>query len=422
MKILHFCEAFSPVSETFIHDLIMELQRQGADNQVLAFFRENAGIRPFSKVTLARRAERYHIGRIFQRCWHGFQPGGALLAAWRIERPRLRRVLEQFRPDLVHAHFGPNGVLIVPVAQELGIKCITSFHGLDVTTVPRVDFWRKQYDALWSQAAAVTGPSNHICGLLGSLGAGREKIFRISNGVDVAKFPFNPPGRRFDGQNVVCLFVGRLVEKKGPLLLLQAFEHARKAVAGKASLTLHMVGDGPLMPQLLAERQARGLTDCLQIHGARSHEEVGRMLQKAHIFLQHSVTAPDGDQEGQPVGLIEAAATGLPIISTRHSGIPEVVLDGQTGFLVEEFDVAGMGAKLARLASDPGEWDDLGHHAREHVEQNMRLEIQAEAWLDLYRLVHQGGPRECLGTGRQMQPGGESTQSSMTTAGCAPIP
>ena len=390
MRILHFCEAFSPVSETFIYELIVELERQSIDNQVLALERKNADTRPFPKVAIVPRAQRFHPWRIFLRGWRGLRPGGALEAAWQIERPRLRRALECAGPDLVHAHFGPTGVLIAPVAQQLGIKCITSFHGFDVTSVPRQAFWKQQYDALWSQVAAVTGPSGHICGLLEALGARKEKIVRISNGVKLSKFPFNPPGRRFDGKNVECLFVGRLVEKKAPLLLLRAFEHAKKVMNGNASLKLHIVGDGPLMPGLMEERKARGLTDCVQIHGSRNHEEVSRMLQQAHIFLQHSITASDGDQEGQGVSMIEAAATGLPIISTRHDGIPEVVLDQKNGFLVEEHDVAGMGEKLANLARNPGLWDDLGRNGREHVEKNMRLEVQTETWRNLYQRVLRG--------------------------------
>src|SRR5579872_4342582 len=109
MRVLHFCELFSPISETFIYDLIVELERQGVDNHVVSFGRENADIRPFPKVAIISRAGRYHPWRIFLRGWHGRRPGAALEAAWQIERPRLKRVLEHTRPDLVHAHFGPAG-------------------------------------------------------------------------------------------------------------------------------------------------------------------------------------------------------------------------------------------------------------------------------------------------------------------------
>jgi glycosyltransferase involved in cell wall biosynthesis len=390
MRVLHFCESFSPLSTTFIYDLIVELERQGIDNHVLALDRENADTRPFPKVTVVSRAEKYNPGRILCRIWHGRGTGSALEAAWRIERRRIQRVLKRVRPDLVHAHFGPMGVLIAPVARGLGVKCITSFHAYDVTTVPKQQFWKEQYRSLWSQGAAFTGVSRHICGLLEALGAGREKIVRISNGVDLSKFPFNPPGKRFDGKNVECLFVGRLVEKKAPLLVLRAFESARKALGRKADLRLHIVGDGPLMRKLREERQALGLDHCVDIHGALSHQEVRAMMQQAHLYLQHSVTAPDGDQEGLPVGLIEASATGLPIVSTRHDGIPEVVLDGKAGFLVEEHDVEGMAEKLACLAASSSLWDQMGRTAREHVERHMRLDVQAGTWGDLYARVCEG--------------------------------
>jgi colanic acid/amylovoran biosynthesis glycosyltransferase len=368
----------------------VELERQGIDNHVLALEEENRDTRPFPKVTIVGRAEKFHPLRLLWRAVHGPGAASALRAAWRIERERIRKVLVRLRPDIVHAHFGPAGILIGPVARQLAIKFVTSFHGYDATSVARQEFFEKQYRLLWATASAVTGVSGHICGLLENLGARRQTIVRISNGVDLSKFQFNPPASRFDGKNVECLFVGRLVEKKAPLLLLRAFAAARKATAGRASLTLHIIGDGPLMPELLAERQAQGLSSCVQIHGGLSHEEVRAMFQKTHIYLQHSITASDGDQEGQGVSMIEAAATGLPIISTRHDGIPEVVLDQKNGFLVEEHDVDGMARTLARLATTPGLWDRLGRNGREHVERQMRLDVQAEAWRNLYQRVYRG--------------------------------
>jgi colanic acid/amylovoran biosynthesis glycosyltransferase len=117
-----------------------------------------------------------------------------------------------------------------------------------------------------------------------------------------------------------------------------------------------------------------GLEGRIQLLGTLPHEKIVDLLASAHIYTQHSITAPNGDQEGQPVSLVEASAMGLPIISTVHSGIPEVVLDGETGYLVAEHDVKAMGNRIAEVARDPSLWTRLGEAGRSHIERNFSLE------------------------------------------------
>ena len=129
-----------------------------------------------------------------------------------------------------------------------------------------------------------------------------------------------------------------------------------------------MVGDGPLFEQarqLIAELD---LGDTVNLLGHQSHDNVIAEYKKAHIYVQHSVVAPDGDEEGLPVSITEALAAGLPVVSTRHSGIPEAVRHGETGYLVEEHDVDGMAEHIARLAADQASWLTMGKNGRALLE------------------------------------------------------
>lgn len=399
MRILHFCHAFSVLSETFIYDLISELEVQGLDNHVVTFQRENPEVRPFANVTVVPKTARLHPERLYRRLLAALGICEPAEARWIVDRRRLNAVLRRIGPDVVHAHFGTAGVIIAPVAYRLGIPLLVSCHGYDVTQCASQGLWRRKYRELWPQVTAATGVSHHICGRLEELGAPPEKILRISNGVKLKDFPYQNPADRYDGKNVECLFVGRLVEKKGPLLLVKSFQRARQLAGDKGNLMLHIVGGGPLEPALKAFCRQEKLEDCVRVYGPRDHSEVKRLMHRAHIYVQHSVTAADGDQEGQGVTLIEASASGLPIVVTRHNGFPDVVIDGVTGFLVGEHDIAAMGEKIAMLAGRPDLWTVMGKNGRSHVEACMDIEKQAQAWKQLYENVSK---RNSFGTAESL--------------------
>ena len=188
-----------------------------------------------------------------------------------------------------------------------------------------------------------------------------EKIRLLHTGVDLDRFTYAPPWHRYDGEKVRCLFVGRLVEKKAPLHLIRAFAKTKEhMVEHHAAVHLTLAGEGPLFEatqRLVADLQ---LVDDVTFFGGVSHTEVQQLMQSHHLHVKHCITASDGDQEGQGVTFAEASAVGLPIVSTRHNGIPDVVINGKTGFLVEEGDIEGMGERIAYLAMHPEAWEALG--------------------------------------------------------------
>jgi len=125
------------------------------------------------------------------------------------------------------------------------------------------------------------------------------------------------------------------------------------------------------------------LADCIQVLGGIPHAEVKQCMARAQIYTQHSITAPNGDQEGLPLSLLEASSMGLPIVSTRHSGIREVVIDRVSGYLVSEGDVAGMAARIVELCRSPGLWTQFGAAGRARTKERFSLQAKAQKSIEL---------------------------------------
>jgi glycosyltransferase involved in cell wall biosynthesis len=159
--------------------------------------------------------------------------------------------------------------------------------------------------------------------------------------------------------------VARFAEKKGSLKSIKAFEILLQDFP---DAQLRMVGDGPLWEEAKEYVTAHGLSSNIHFLGAMGQSDYLPLLQESNVFIQHSVLTPSGDSEGTPVAILEASACGLAICSTRHAGIPDAVVEGKTGLLVDEHDVEGMASALKDLARDLKKTRLMGAAAREHME------------------------------------------------------
>jgi len=184
------------------------------------------------------------------------------------------------------------------------------------------------------------------------------------------------------------LSVGRLVEKKG-------FEYAIRGIAkvlrSYPKIRYEIAGDGPEKSKLERLITELGVTNNIKLLGWQEREEISRLLGEAHIFLAPSVTSPKGDQEGIPVVLMEAMASGLPVISTYHTGIPEIVNHGESGFLVEERDVEDIADRLTRLMKRRELWQEMGLKGRKHIEEHYNLDRQNDRLVKIYRSLLKHG-------------------------------
>jgi colanic acid/amylovoran biosynthesis glycosyltransferase len=195
---------------------------------------------------------------------------------------------------------------------------------------------------------------------LAELGAPPQKVHYNPCGVDCDLFTQTDPS----ANPPLFVAVGRLVPVKGPTYVVQAF---RRVLDACPEARLRMVGDGPLMAVCRDMVRGLGMWEAVELPGTVPHAVVAEAMRGARAFVQHSVGTPEVKGEGNPVAVMEAGASGLPAIVTRNGGIPDVVLDNRTGFLVDERDVPGMAERMMELARDPALAGRLGRAARERI-------------------------------------------------------
>lgn len=271
------------------------------------------------------------------------------------------------RTRVVLAEYGDVGVQVEEACRRLGVPFVVHFHGYDASVREVLEEHRESYPRMFHEAAAVIAVSRAMQRKLISLGAPAGKVHYNPCGIDCDMFGGAAPAQA----PPVFLAVGRFVEKKAPQLTLMAFAEVWRA---QTDARLRMLGDGPLLEKCRALARELGLDGAVEFLGAQSHERVQEEMRRARCFVQHSIEAPNGDCEGTPVGILEAGASGLPVVATRHAGIPDVVVDGETGLLVEEKDVRGMAAHMLALARDPALAGALGEKARRHIAENFSIE------------------------------------------------
>jgi colanic acid/amylovoran biosynthesis glycosyltransferase len=260
---------------------------------------------------------------------------------------------------------------------QAGTQCIAHAHGYDVSMRLRDEHWRSAYRA-YDDIDGVITMSNHSRERLVDIGLTGDRVHVVPYGVDVGPLAAGVA----DEQTTNVLVAGRLVAKKNPLATLEAC--ARAASAG-AAIRVTVIGDGPLLGEM--GTMAESMPVPVEIRGARPHRDVLAAMRTADVFCQHSVVDPaTGDEEGLPVAILEAMAHGLPVVSTRHAGIPEAVLDAVNGFLVEEGDVDGMAERLCALAADPALRQQFGAAGRERVRSRFSWAGERDELLRLLRV------------------------------------
>ena len=291
--------------------------------------------------------------------------------------------LRQVQPDVIHAHFGLRGLFMLPVKRRLGIPMVVSFYGLDLSELPQAygqDVYVRY--GLFEAGERFTAEGRHARRCLIDLGCPEDKIEVLHIGVDLTRFPFLPRYKRA-GEKVRILFTGRLIEKKGLLYALRAIDRLRDQTE-KFEFTI--IGDGPQRND--AERLISELSLEPYVHlvGTVRYEEFQKACAQAHIFLAPSVTDLETGvtEGGAPTVLLEAQAAGMPVVSTYHADIPEVVRDGVSGLLSPERDVEALAANLATMVLHPERWPEMGAAGRRHVENNYEIGAQARRLEQIY--------------------------------------
>jgi colanic acid/amylovoran biosynthesis glycosyltransferase len=365
----HVFGRYLPLSEVFSHELIGSLT--AFEHRVFASKVENL--------------DRFPMDHLFTPC--------SPEEYWTLARRE--------RVELIVGHFGPLGVNAMPIALMNGLPAVTIFHGYDVSMALREPHWVERYRTLAALGMHGLCISDAGRRRLVAIGWPATQLTTIHLGVDTQRFHYRPRVRDGARSPVRLLMVARLVAKKGVDVAIRAL---RLVLDAGLDAELYVIGEGAeraTLEQLIAELK---LESSVTLAGAQRHSAVAAALDDADILLQCSVTAPNGDQEGIPVALMEAQACGVPVIATRHSGIPELVLDGATGLLTDEHDAPGLAGAIVSLVRDPLLASRMAEAGRARVEQEFNRDRQAQRFTHLFRTLIARGPRRARpSSGRPMR-------------------
>ena len=264
--------------------------------------------------------------------------------------------LESGHFDIIHCQFGDLGLQGLCLKQIMGDrpKLVTSFRGYDAFL--NVHGKSGGYDELFREGELFLPVSCSLKKRIVAQGCLTDKVVVLPSGINLKKLTYSERGI-VQNEPIKVITVGRLVEKKG---ITYGIEAIAQVVGTGRNVTYDVIGDGELrddLEQLIVER---GMQMHIRLLGRRTHEEVLQTLQESHILIAPSITASNGDQEGIPNVIKEAMAVGLPVISTLHSGIPELVENGVSGFLVPERDVDALTDRISYLIDHPEVWVNIG--------------------------------------------------------------
>jgi colanic acid/amylovoran biosynthesis glycosyltransferase len=374
---------FPRISETFVASELIELERQGERVTVFALSRPEEPFthafldelhapvaylphRPLRQPLRVLRA----LARVLRTAPRGWL-GAARLSLWPPRVAGVRRLLqatvlrvelERAGIDHLHAHFATSAAGLASLARRMGGPSYSvTAHAKDIYHEDvRVERLREKLDAASFVATVSRRNRDHLAALLGT------EVRVVSNAVDLGRLGgWEPDGR---GEAVV-LAVARLIEKKGLADLVDA---CGLLIARGVALRLELAGTGPLRGPLEQAAARNGVA--VVFHGALPHERIRALYRRATVFSLPCVIASSGDRDGLPTSVLEAMASGVPVVTTAVNGLEEAVLHERTGLVVPEHDPAALAAALERVLSDPELGARLARAARAHVEQNFSLE------------------------------------------------
>ena len=288
----------------------------------------------------------------------------------------------RFNPQLIHAHYGHIGAQAVEWTEKTGLPLITSFYGKDDSAYLDDPKWKEKFARLFHSAAAITVLNRDMQRRLMKSGCPKDKLHIIHLGVNLDDYRFN---RRmlYPGESVKFLCVGRLVDKKGFDDAIRALAQARKT----GECQLRIIGEGPEEDKLRALTAQLGVEKDVFFLGGQPAAYVRDEMTVNHILLAPNKTGSDGDRGGTLTVLMEAQACGLLIISTFHAGIPEVVEDTVSGFLIEEGDWSKLAERMVQLMKQPELWSRMASAGREKVETEFNIALETEKLEQLYDKV-----------------------------------
>ena len=342
---------------------------------VITKIRENADRYPFPDLELLDRPRSRLIHRGFLK-----YVARAPALIYRGEFETLRRILLRRDPDLMHVYFGNTGVHLLPLIERWDRPCVVSFHGMDVQRRETERGYEVNLRKLLRLLPFVLVRSRSIAERLIELDCDPNKIRLNRTGIPLGEFPYRVRKAPVDGAWRLVQAC-RLVPKKGLPTALRAFARFAKRFP-KSSFVV--AGEGPLRRELEELVVQLELKRAVIFAGFLGQSELRKLFESAHVFMHPSGLPPDSNQEGVPNSMLEAMASGLPVVATRHGGIPEAVTDGVNGLLVAERDFEMLANSLFALAENPARWMEMATAASRTVAAEFAQPRQIEALESAY--------------------------------------
>ena len=392
MKIAYVLPMFPKLSESFILNEIVELLKKGHDVRIFSMHgpMEDVMHEEVDAYGLLQRTHYFRRNQIF--AVNFFKLLKYFLKALvqdlynlKISKSRLKQdlklayfatIMEEKNIELIHAHFGVIGNYSIRLRQLLKKPLIVSFYGFDAAIADSTT-----YAELFKSEKVITVLSNDMKKDLIRLGCSEKKLIIHHLGVDLNKFSYNERHTN-PSEKIKFLCVGRFVEKKGIIYAIKAFS---KLLLEHKNIELRIIGDGEMRKEIENLIHDLEIQNEVILLSSLPHSKVIEEMHSSHIFILPSITAGNGDKEGTPTVLMEAQATGMPVISTYHAGIPEVVIDGKTGYLVKEKDVNSLYKKIDYLIEHPELWNELGKNGRKHIEEKYNISKQVAILEEIYK-------------------------------------
>lgn len=349
-------------------------------------------IEPHVVCTVTQNLDQFYVDHIHCIGNTSFLEGKyeCLLRKLRIRnfRGKLFHAIKKIRPQVFHSHFGEAAWYEMNLVNKLGLPQVVTFYGADVNRLPNVKpIWLERYKELFNNVAIVLCEGPHMAQCIKNLGCDPKKVQVHHLGIPISDIPYRP--RRWKpGMTLRVLIAASFREKKGIPYALEALGQLKDQIP----LRVTIIGDASMEKRSQNEKnrihdvvEKYNLSPHVNFMGYQPHTVLFDEAYKHHVFLSPSITAMDGDTEGgAPVSIIEMAATGMPIVSTFHCDIPEVIKDGETGLLAEERNVSQLCEKIFWLVNHSNSWDQLLDNERKWIEKQFDANVQGARLSDIY--------------------------------------
>jgi len=385
MKIGIYTNTYLTISMTFIYRQLKYLKR--FDPIMMAENLDNLDIFPFEKIyspNKGKKKEIYSIlySKLYSKIYRIIKKTYMYINKKDIDY--FCKIIRKNKLALIHSHFGPNGIKMLPVKQKFNIPLITTFHGYDASKLLHNKKYLRDLKILFKHGDYFIAVSKSMREKLISLGCPEIKIITHYIGVPLEQFPFKQWTPPLSGDAFKFIQVSNFVEKKGHIYTIKAFKEVHSEFP---ETILIFIGDGPLKKQTEKLTHDLNLLDSVHFLGRKNEIEVSKLMHRTHAFVHHSVTSKEGDQEGIPTVIMEAMAVGLPIITTNHSGIPELVKYNKNGFLIEEKDIGGMASAMRKLLTNYDLAKNLSREGYNIVRQDFNMKKQNRKLEQIYNYI-----------------------------------